>query len=279
MSRIEFRAMGTTVEAWLEGDEETVVEWFDVVERACSRFLSTSELSAINRAAPATVPVSDLMADILTLAMEVRDSTSGLVDIGVGGAVADWGYDRTFDEVTALGEEPLPRPDPGWDFRDGAVTLERGTRLDLGGVAKGWACDRGVDRGLADVISAGGDMRSADAGTIARVEDPWGRVVASVPVGRGGLATSSVGRRRWLVAGREVSHLIHPATMRPIDSPVLSATALASTAVEAEAAAKAVLLQGPDGLAWADRQPWVRGALVVWHDGAVYGTVGLELVA
>ena len=42
--------------------------------------------------------------------------------------------------------------------------------------------------------------------------------------------------------------------MAPARSPVVSATAVAATAVEAEAGAKAMLLLGEDGLAWADRQ-------------------------
>jgi thiamine biosynthesis lipoprotein ApbE len=58
--------------------------------------------------------------------------------------------------------------------------------------------------------------------------------------------------------------------MRPADSPVVSASVVASTAVEAEAGAKAVLFHGVDGLAWADRQPWIRRAIVIWHDGCVY---------
>jgi len=32
------------------------------------------------------------------------------------------------------------------------------------------------------------------------------------------------------------------------------------------------LLLGEEGLAWADRQSWIRGALVEWHDGSVFAT-------
>ena len=67
--------------------------------------------------------------------------------------------------------------------------------------------------------------------------------------------------------------------MRPTSSPVLSATAITATAVEAEAAAKTILLRGADGLAWADRQSWINAALAVWNDGTVYGTTGLEIAA
>jgi hypothetical protein len=67
--------------------------------------------------------------------------------------------------------------------------------------------------------------------------------------------------------------------MEPIVGPVLQASAMTATALEAEAAAKAILLRGSGGLAWADRQPWIRGAIAVWHDGNVYATSGVEMAA
>jgi hypothetical protein len=54
---------------------------------------------------------------------------------------------------------------------------------------------------------------------------------------------------------------------------------VASTAAAAEAGAKTVLILGAAGLAWADAQDWVRAALVVWHDGSVFATSGMELAA
>jgi thiamine biosynthesis lipoprotein len=130
---------------------------------------------------------------------------------------------------------------------------------------------------MAAVVSAGGDLRSADESTVASVEDPWGEIVAKVSVGVGAFATSSVGRRRWRVGSREVSHVIDPRTLEPVESPILSASVLAETAVDAEAGAKAVLLHGEAGLSWAEATGWVTAALVVWHDGSVYATKGLEL--
>ena len=103
--------------------------------------------------------------------------------------------------------------------------------------------------------------------------------MARVHVGRGALATSSTGRRRWRVGDTEVSHLIDPRTMEPVESPVISATVLAETAVDAETGAKTVLLQGVDGLAWAAEQSWIDAALVVWRDGSVFATPGLEVAA
>jgi thiamine biosynthesis lipoprotein ApbE len=67
--------------------------------------------------------------------------------------------------------------------------------------------------------------------------------------------------------------------MRPIESPILSATVVARSAAEAEVGAKAVLMQGEDGLAWGAAQPWIDSVLVIWHDGSVFATPTLELAA
>jgi thiamine biosynthesis lipoprotein ApbE len=67
--------------------------------------------------------------------------------------------------------------------------------------------------------------------------------------------------------------------MEPVNTPVISATVLADSAVDAEAGAKAVLLLGADGLAWAAEQIWMFAALVIWRDGSVFATPGLEVAA
>ena len=100
-----------------------------------------------------------------------------------------------------------------------------------------------------------------------------------VSLGIGALATSCTSRRRWKAGDREVCHLIDPRTMTPIDTPILSATVLARSALEAEAGAKAVLFRGEDGLAWAAETAWVDAAVVVWSDGSVYATPGIEVAA
>ena len=129
------------------------------------------------------------------------------------------------------------------------------------------------------MVNAGGDLRSLEERLRVEVVHPDGSIAAVVRPGRGAVATSSVSRRKWRAGGRTVSHVIDPRTGEPVDSPVLSATAVAATAVEAEAAAKAMLLLGAGGLSWASEHSWVRGGLVVWEDGSVYATTGLEVAA
>lgn len=278
----DFHAMGTTIEVWSEdrtGIDRTR-EWFAEVESIASRFDASSELSALNaRTTGGATPVGPILARILAAALMARELTGGLVDPAVGADVLRWGYDRTFEELVEAPEPPVGSPIGDWSIDGSTLRRDPGTILDLGGVAKGWTADMAVEAGFATVVSAGGDTRSAHPGTEARILGPDDHVVATVLVGCGALATSSTTRRRWSAGTRRAHHIIDPRTGAPAVGPVVSATALADSAVLAEAAAKGILLHGVDGLAWASAQPWIDGALVVWEDGSVFTTTGVELAA
>jgi thiamine biosynthesis lipoprotein len=281
MNRVSFAAMGTGIDAWCDDADGAakVRAWFEEVESVCSRFRPDSELSRVNRSRRGTVTVSGLFADVMQAADSTRTLTEGLVDAGVGAGVIGWGYDRTFEQVGDLQTAPPHIARPIWSIDGRQLTRHRGTGIDLGGVAKGWACDQAVERGMARVISAGGDIRSVDPRTVVSVLDPDDEVAVRLQLGVGALATSSTTRRRWKAGGKEVSHIIDPRTMEPVSSPVLSATVVASSAVEAEAGAKTAVLMGENALTWADQAGWIRGAVVVWHDGSVYATSGIEVAA
>lgn len=270
--------MGTQVVA-IGDDPVRTPDVFAAAELVFSRFDSKSELSRLNADPAEFVAVSDELAACLQMAAVLRDRTGGLIDPAVGNAVAGWGYDRTFaagldrDAPAAIGELGT------WSISGNVVHRRPGIGLDLGGIAKGWTADSAVADGSAAMVSAGGDMRSALPRTSVVIEDPWGQAAACVVLGHGGLATSSSTRRRWTVGGVDAHHIIDPRRLRPAESPVFSATVTAATAVEAEAGAKAVLLHGASGLAWAEQQDWIDAALVVWHDGNVYATTGWEMAA
>jgi thiamine biosynthesis lipoprotein len=223
--------------------------------------------------------LSPMLTEVMQAADRARELTGGLVDVGVGAGVVTWGYDRSFEQVRDVEDTPPPGERPSWTLQGHALIRGPGTLIDLGGVAKGWACDQAVERGMASVVSAGGDIRSIDPRTVVSVMDPFGELATRVSVGVGALATSSTTRRRWKAGGTEVSHIIDPRTMAPVSSPVMSATVVAASAVDAEAGAKAALLMGEDALVWADGADWIAGALVVWHDGSVYATPGLEVAS
>ena len=280
MIAASFRAMGTTVQVSVhrEADIAAAQALFEDIEDRCSRLRPASELSRANDSQATTLALSEPLSELLNAAHELKDRTDGLVDAGLGAVVSAWGYDRSFEHIGDVSLAALA-PAPAWSISGRTLLRSTGTRFDLGGIAKGWACDRAVDDGKALIVNAGGDVRSASTEAVIDVMDPWGHCVARIPLGVGALATSSTARRRWRTPGGEAHHLIDPRTLAPSLSPIVSATVITDTAVEAEAGAKAMLLHGVDGLAWASAQPWIRGALAVWSNGSVYSTTGMELLA
>jgi thiamine biosynthesis lipoprotein len=90
----------------------------------------------------------------------------------------------------------------------------------------------------------------------------------------GGLATSGRDRRRWRRAGRELHHLIDPATGEPAETDLLRVTVLAADAVDAEVAAKALFLVGSERAA-AEADAEGTPAVLVLEDGRTVLAGGL----
>ena len=264
-----FRAMGTRIRVFVPDDAPRAVvadavdairSEFDEQERRFSRFRQESELTAVNRAAGSVSDVSPTFAEVLRLALDAAATTGGRFDPTVLGALLAAGYDRDFDEVLAGARDVLHPPRPAGRWTE--VALD-GTRLempddvglDLGGIVKGWTCDRAAGHALAAelpwvLLDAGGDVRVAGCAPRIAVgiedpDDPERGTFMRVGLEDGALATSCTTRRRW---GDGAHHLIDPRTARPADTGVIQATAWASSCADAEVAAKVLLLDGEAAL-------------------------------
>src|SRR5207248_2966107 len=160
----------------------------------------------------------------------------------------------------------------GIDRESGVVTLEPGTRLDLGGIAKGYAVDRACDLLFAAgpcLVNAGGDLAARGGSWPVGVDGG-----PTLELADGALATSGSDRRRWRRNGEERHHLIDPRTGTPSRSDLVRVTVAAPNAVEAEVLAKALYLTGAAGAA---READERGipAVLVRVDGTTVLAGGL----
>ncbi len=226
---------------------------FDRRDRIFSRFRTDSELVRVNASAAELVPVLPEFAELVEVALAAAGTTGGVVTPTVGAAIMGAGYDRDF---AALGPDsgPPAAPERVPDHRSVRVIgrLVRrppGVQLDLNGVVKG----RTVDDALAllsgpGFVSAGGDVATSQPIDVVLPDG------ASLALRGGGLATSSVTRRRWLRAGTEQHHLIDPATGAPSTSPWACVSVAAGSCLAADVAAKAALLKGAGGPEWLDRR-------------------------
>jgi FAD:protein FMN transferase len=294
---VERRAemMGTTVSVHLavEPDHEpeaqdiatACMEWLHEVDKHLSRFRPESELCQLNRSSGHWFSASSLLYAAVAEAVNAADASDGLFDPTLLTRLEALGYDRDFDqiaqrEVTATAEPEATPAGGGWrdielDARHRRIRLPTGIRLDLGGIAKGWAADVALERFCGPcpgaLVNVGGDLRAHGGpqpgegwavGILGpgRPENSSGQQqVATITFSRGGLATSGALKRWWYAGGTRRHHLLDPRTGLPAllwvdgsqaderdsSAPLLAtATALAATAARAEVAAKVALLRG-----------------------------------
>lgn len=266
--------------------------WFEAWEQSLSRFRAESELSMLNRFAGHWFTPGETLWDVLQHALRAAEHTQGLAVPTLLEQLESAGYDRSFDTLI---EQHSARassvPSVVHDCRqieiDAAARTLRipaGLRLDLGGIAKGWAAEQAarlLEEHGAIMINAGGDIAARGARSNG---EPWPVGVTDPRPGKSldtverldvlmvtdcGIATSGTDFRRWHTDGQPRHHIIDPRTGLPADTDVLAATVIAPTTIDAEAAAKAALILGcEDGLAWIEARPHYA-ALLVCNNGDI----------
>jgi thiamine biosynthesis lipoprotein len=171
-------------------------------------------------------------------------------------------------EVYALGER--------WRVSSrGAFDIWSTGILDPSGVVKGWAVQRAARRfeplGVDFCLNAGGDMvcHATVEPWMIGIEDPSqpDRIIATVPVTRGGVATSGAARRGAHITDRRTGR---------VAAGLASVTVIADTLVRADLDATAAYALGADGV------EWLRGragatAVLVHDDGRSEVIVGGQL--
>jgi thiamine biosynthesis lipoprotein len=252
--------MDTDIDMFIEAEDTPFAAFaearlvFEQQEQRFSRFRETSLLSRLNAG---EVIEDEWLAEAVEMAIDAWETTQGLFNPMVLPALRTAGYDRTFRDITG-GEdrgESVPDPRECLEVDGSKVSLRKGL-IDLGGIVKGWTADI-VAESLAgrhpDVfINAGGDIRAVgddgsgdgwkmDVSGLSLMERVWEGWV------QGGIATSTVMKRRWKTAGGgEAHHLIDPRTGRPATSGFAQVTARAEECWIAEVWAKAVLIGGAE---------------------------------
>jgi len=293
MKKIEFYAMGCQMSALVDADSEAAVShlvevpaWFEEWERSLSRFRPESELNQLNDRSGESVTVSETLWEVLQLSLRVAHLSQGIVIPTLLGALEAAGYDRSFEILQPTLPGPSSLSDPflsqaAWqeihlDPYLRRVTLPPGVRLDLGGVAKGWAAHQAMLRLAAygpALVDASGDIAISAGLWSVGVADPFQpeEDLELVWVRRNGVATSGRDYRRWKKNGAWQHHLIDPRTALPAETDVLSATVIAPDVIEAEMAAKIALILGSQkGLEWLSSHPSLAGLLVLEDHHILY---------
>ncbi|MCC6170842.1 MAG: FAD:protein FMN transferase, partial [Gammaproteobacteria bacterium] len=248
--RREAAIMGTRIYVELWADEAAageaavaaVIASMHDVDAMMSTYKSASQLSQVNaRGAREAVKVDRELFDVIRASLEFSKLTGGAFDVTYASVGHLYDYRARQRPTDAQISQALP----GVNWRNvrldpAALTVKfdrPGMRIDLGGIAKGYAVDRAIgllqSRGIAHaVVSAGGDSRIIGD----RFGRPWivgirhpddpGRLITRIPLVDTAMSTSGDYERYFDENGVRHHHILDPKTGRSA-SKVRSATILA----------------------------------------------------
>jgi FAD:protein FMN transferase len=298
-------SMGTVIAitAWTDDEAKThavfdaVFRELDRVDAAMTTWTETSDVARINAAAGngRPIPVSAEVLKILQLCLDTSRASAGAFDVTVGSFSGVWKFDQDKDgtipspAVVAQRKKLVGWRDLILDPKKGTARLRRkGQRITLGGIAKGYAVDRGAEilrrEGVLHfILQAGGDMyvsgRRGDRRWRVGIRDPRSAsredFFAYAEVEDRTFSTSGDYERFVVKDGRRFHHLLDPRTGQPADA-CRSVTVMAKDALTADRWSKAFFILGPEkALALAHKLGDIE-LVIVDKQNKVHVSKGLE---
>ena len=246
------------------------------LEGRLSNWSPTSELARFNARSGGN-DLSEPLGAVLDSAFRYAALTRGAFDPTLGTLIDAWDL-RGRGRVPSPPELRLALGRSGWRRVERSAGYALGeSRLDLGGIAKGFALDRAAAvlraRGVTDAaLDAGGQWLHA-AGADAPPCTVWvaepshrDRPAVRLALGAGSLSTSGQSEHFFQSGGHRYGHVLDPASGRPLATRA-SASVVARSGTGADALSTALLVLGHDGArAFAAAHPEI-GVLWLEPDG------------
>lgn len=285
-----FACMGNTADVTVVGDP-ALLEFARIrlaaLEQLWSRFIATSEISALNRSNGETISVHPDTVTLVRYLVDAQHLTNRAFDPTLLPSLVNLGYARSLTNdalVTNLDgtlQWGQPLAATSIDIEHSTITLPIGLTLDPGGLGKGLAADivatELLERGAAGAcVSVGGDIRCVGTGPIngtwpIPVVSPFesSAILSTATLTDGAITTSSLGAKTWMVGSTKMHHVLSPKTGMPLQSSpnqVVQSTVIGAEAVWAEVFSTVVLV---DGVVEGFRQVEAAGlaALAVFANG------------
>jgi FAD:protein FMN transferase len=298
--RISDGIMGTriTVELWADDKDkaekaiDALLDEMRHIDDSMSTYKPTSEVSQVNaKAADGPMRISKELFDLLVTAKEYSVITDGAFDI----TYASVGYLYDFPKHVRPNEGQIAKALPAVNFRHVLLDSknqtvqfsQKGVRIDLGGIAKCYSVDRGIEVlksfGFARAyVSAGGDSRIIGD----RFGKPWmvgirdprkgeGEVITRIPLVDAAISTSGDYERFFEEGGVRYHHIIDPHTGHSA-SKVRSATVIGPYATRTDGLSKTAFVLGPEKAMEIYNRIDDIDAIIVKLDGTVIYSKGIE---
>jgi thiamine biosynthesis lipoprotein len=298
--RVTDGIMGTriTVELWAEdaakGEQaiDAVLGEMRHIDESMSTYKPSSEVSQVNaKAADGPMHISKELFDLLTTAKEYSVITDGAFDI----TYASVGYLYDFRKHVRPDDAQIAKALPAVNYlhvildpKNQTVQFsQKGVRIDLGGIAKGYSVDRGIDvlKSLGYTrayVGAGGDSRIIGdrfgKPWIVGIRDPGkgeGNVIARIPLVDAAISTSGDYERYFEEKGVRYHHIIDPHTGHSA-SKVRSATVIGPYATRTDGLSKTAFVLGPEKAMEIYNRLDDIDAIIVKLDGTVVYSKGMQ---
>jgi len=295
--------MGTYVRVVIYADEETAEEAINAVfarmeeiERIATTWDSEGEAFKLNQTGYSDTP-SDELLELINLSLHYSQLTDGSFDITVQPLLDLWSYepdaDKQFWELDKSAQKAeinkalkLVGPDQ-IIIEDNTIRFkEEGTKITLGGIAKGYAVDEALevlkDMGIKyALVDAGGDIGTIgskpdnELWDIALVNpDDTSEYLVDFKIKDKSVATSG-NYERYFDLEKEVHHIINPGTGYSATGSI-SVTIITKSSTQADALATAVFVMGPeDGMRLVELLDDVEG-FIVDADRVIHQSSGLS---
>ena len=263
-------------------------EQLELIENMMSGYKTDSEVTRLNTAAfERPIKVSQPLFELLQRSVAFSRKTDGAFDITVGPLVDL--YRSAADKKVAPSRDQIEQAKSKVGFEklkldEQNITVKftvDGMKLDLGGIAKGYAIDKAVEAmqncgAFGGMVDIGGDIRCFGAPPrdknkwLVGLQDPavkevtigTGKLLLTLMVSDAAVATSGDYRRFALIDGKKYSHIMNRSTGSSAEG-LSSVTIISKNATEADALATAVSVMGHEkGLALIETIPQTEAILI-----------------
>lgn len=281
--------------------KRAVDEAFKEVKRVdilMSNYKEDSEVSKINMLKLGeSIKVSDETMEVLRRSQEISRISDGAFDITVLPLMELWGFygEKSRDIKPTDSERAEALKYVGYTKirlgRDNQVTKsDEGVKIDLGGIAKGYAIDKAAQRlkfyGIKSaMIEAGGDffcsgIRPDKKAWKIAIQHPRNKrkAVAIFEAADCAVATSGDYENYNIIEKKRYSHIIDPRTGFPKGDIPASVTVAAKDATTADALATAVFVLSPEeGMKLVEILPDVEAVIISDEGGNIKSAVSSGL--
>jgi len=254
---VQMRAHGENAEVAVEESMERIRE----IENLMSKTIETSDIYQLNNNPETEIEIDKESKRVLEKALEYAELTAGDFDPTIGALVELWGVGTENAAVPEESEIKDALANTGYEhlrLNDNSAELTKaGVKIDLGGIAKGYAAEEvkkvvqeyEIDHAFVNLggnVLVIGNKVDGSPWKIG-IQDPRegrGNVMAIVDAVDKTIVTSGNYERYFEEDGKLYHHILDPKTGYPAENNLLSVSIISENSFDADALSTAIYVMG-----------------------------------